>query len=225
MINLPPFSAGLSFALYLGSSKTLPVAIVNSSSQAITWSAVADSGAANWLSIDRNSGSLQAHEVQTIYVTAQSGLTTGDFQGALTFTPSAGAVEELPAELHVSLGVYSDNGPKAPTISQSRIDFVAQRVATIPQSNPSSIQFTNSTVNGSVRWTMASLVSWLDVAPNTGTLLGGGSQTVKVTVNPNAQAPAGTYTTDLILTLTFSDPAKADREPTSVLIPITVAVP
>ena len=72
---------------------------------------------------------------------------------------------------------------------------------------------------------MTSLVSWLDVAPNTGTLLGGGTQTVNVTVNPNAQARAGTYSTDLILTLTFSDPEKAAHEPTSVLIPITVAVP
>lgn len=225
MINLPPFSAGLSFALYLNSSKTLPLAIVNSSSQAITWNAVADSGATNWLSLNRTSGSLLAHEVQTIYATAQSGQTTGDFPGTLTFTSSVGAVEELSAELHVSLDVFSDNGPKAPTVSLSRIDFVTQRVANILQSNPSSIQFSNPTANGSAQWTMTSLVSWLDVAPNTGTLLGGGSQTVNVTVNPNAQAPAGTYTTDLILTLTFSDPAKAAHEPTSVLIPITVVVP
>jgi hypothetical protein len=222
-----PFSAGLSFALFLNSSKTLPLAIVNSTDQVITWDAVADAdpGAPNWLSLDRYRGSLQAHEVQTIYVTAQSGQATGDFQGTLTFRPSAGTAQKLLAELHVSIEVYSDNGPKVATGMQNRIEFVTQRVANILQSNPSSIQFSNPAVNGSVRWTMSSLVSWLDVTPNTGTLLGGGSQTVNVTVKPNAQAPAGTYTTDLILTFTFSDPAKAAHEPTSVLIPITVAVP
>ena len=221
------FSAGLSFALFLDSSKTLPLAIVNSTDQVITWNAVAaaDPGAPNWLSLDRYRGSLQAHEVQTIYVTAQSGQATGDFQGTLTFRPSAGTAQELLAELHVSIDVFSDNGPKAATGIQNRIDFATQRVANRLQSNPSSIQFSNPAVNGSARWTMTSLVSWLDVTPNTGTLLGGGSQTVNLTVNPNAQARAGTYSTDLILTLTFSDPAKAAHEPTSVLIPITVAVP
>jgi hypothetical protein len=226
-VILPPFSAGLSFALFLNSSKTLPLAITNNSAQVMSWTAVAASGAANWLSLDRISGSLIAHEVQTIYVTAQSGQAIGDIPGTLTFTPSVGAVEVLSAELHVSQEVYSDNGPKAPTVSQNRIDFVTQRINNIPQGISSPLQFTNPLVNGQVQWTMKSMVNWLSVVPNTGILLGGASLPLPATVaaNQNAQASAGTYTTDLILTLTFSDPALAGHEPTSILIPISDVVP
>jgi hypothetical protein len=235
---LPPFSAGLSFALFQNSSKTLPLAIVNSSGQVINWNAVADSGAANWLSLDRNSGSLQAHEVQTIYATAQSGQTIGDFSGTLTFTPSVGTVEALTAVLHVSQGVFTDNGPKAPQVIRSFIDFVAQLVGSSVQvqSNPSSLQFVN-TESDKVQWTMTSMVSWLTLnditgIPQvggqkiTGTWSNGGEQLkVNVTVAQNSLSKSRTYRTDIVLTLKFTAPAKANLEPTSILIPVTVTVP
>jgi len=235
---LPPFSAGLSFALFQNSSKTLPLAIVNSSGQAINWTAVAASGAPNWLSLDRTSGTLQASEVQTIYATAQSGQALGDFQGTLTFTPSVGTGEEIPAVLHVSQGVFTDNGPKAPTASQSFINFVAQQVGSSiqVQSNSPTLQFVN-TESAKVQWTMTSKVSWLTLkditgAPLlgaqkiTGTWTNGGEQLkVSVTVNQNSLSASRNYRTDIVLTLKFTDPAKAKLEPTSILIPISVTVP
>jgi hypothetical protein len=227
-------SVGLSFALNTNSSKTLPLAIVNPSDQQSSWSAVTDSP--NWMSLDRTSGTLLAHEVQTIYVTAQSGQTTGDFAGKLTFTPTVGgiaqAVVELPVELHVSSGIYSDNGPKAPTVSQSRIDFATQ----LGIMGPSQLQVTSNPIElNNVNWTMTSKANWLTLneiingvtqaggQKIKGTLLAGQSLKVNVT-SQNAPAVKGTYTTDLILTLTFSDPALAGHEPTSILIPISVVV-
>jgi hypothetical protein len=231
------FAAGPSFALNLNSSKTLPLAIVNKSGQPLSWQAAwtADSGGQNWLSLDRTSGSLIAHEVQTIYITAMSARAVGapgDFSGKLTFTPTVGgvaqAVEVITVELHVSPGVYSDNGPKAPTISQSRFDFNSP----MGIMGPSQQQVTNnSNETNNVNWTMTSNVNWLSVAPNTGTLPGsvqgvvGVPQTARLTTNSGALTPAVTYTTDLILTLTFSDATMAaTHEPTSLLIPVSLVV-
>jgi hypothetical protein len=226
-----PFSAGLSFALFLNSSKTLPLAITNSTAQVITWNAAAaaDLGSPNWLSLDRVSGNLIAHEVQTIYVTAQSGQVIGDFSGKLTFTPSVGAGEVLSAELHVSRGVYSDNGPKAPAMLPSRFDFNTQ----LGIMGPSQLQVTsNPDELNDVNWTMTSKVNWLSVNPNNGAFqrgvvgVVGVPQNVNVTANPGALVTAGTYTTDLILTLTFSNATMAaTHESTSILIPISVVVP
>jgi hypothetical protein len=234
---LPPFSAGLSFALYQNSSKTLPLAIVNSTGQVINWNAVVASGAPNWLSLDRISGTLQAHEVQTIYATAQSGQALGDFSGTLTFTPSVG-IGALTAVLHVSQGVYTDNGPKAPQVIRSFIDFVAQLVGSSiqVQSNSPTLQFVNKE-SAKVQWTMTSMVSWLTLnditgIPQlgakkiTGTWSNGGEQLkVSVTVDQNSLSTSRNYRTDIVLTLKFTDPTMANLEPTSILIPISVTVP
>ena len=229
------FAAGPSFALTLNSSKTLPLAIVNKSGQPLSWQAVwaADSGGQNWLSLDRNAGNLTISEVQTIYVTANSaqvvGVVPGDFSGRLTITPKVGGIaqvaEVITIELHVSPGVYSDNGPKAPTVDHSRFDFNTQ----LGIMGPSQLKVTsNPDETNNVNWTMTSKVNWLSVNPNNGSfLLIGGAAPPPVNFNvavQNAPAVRGTYTTDLVLTLTFSNPALASREPTSVLVPISVLV-
>ncbi|HEX6556990.1 MAG TPA: hypothetical protein VF026_29780 [Ktedonobacteraceae bacterium] len=222
-----PLSAGLSFALFLNSSKTLPLGIVNKSDQPLSWHV--DAGGANWVTLDRSNGTLIPEEQQTIYVTAQSDQTTGDFPSTLTFTPTVGGTNLTPVpltvELHVSVQPYSDNGPKAPKVSQSRIDFVPHRVNNTLQNNPSSLQFSNPKENGSVRWTLTSMVSWLILDKDTDILEGEGQQVVNVTADQSALTTKGTYTTDLILTLAFNDQLKKDREPTSVLIPISLVIP
>jgi len=226
-------SVGPSFALNLNSSKTLPLAIVNKSGQALSWQAVwaADNGGPNWLSLDRTGGTLVISEVQTIYATANSAQVVGapgNFSGNLTFTPTVGGnaqpPEVLTIELHVSPGVYTDNGPKAPGLSQGRFDFNAQ----LGILGPSQLQVTsNPNEPNIVNWTMTSMVNWLRVNPNNGIFQGGGvggPQNVNVIVQ-NAPATKGTYTTDLILTLTFNNAAMAAaHEPTSILVPISLVV-
>jgi len=170
----PPLLVGPSFALFVNSSKTLPLAIINWSDQPLSWSATTN--APNWLNLDRLTGTLQKFEVQTIYVTAQSGPNVRDFQGKLIFTPTVAgnplADVQLPVELHVSLKTYTDNGPKAPKVSQNHIDFVAQRVDNNlqVQNNPKPLGFSNQAANGSGQWTMVSKVNWLTVDTTAGIL-------------------------------------------------------
>jgi len=132
--------------------------------------------------------------------------------------------EVLTIELHVSPGVYTDNGPKAPSLSQGRFDFNSQMGII----GPSHLQVTSNPIEPNiVNWTMTSPVNWLSANPNNGTFQAGGvgvPPNVNVTVQ-NAPATKGTYTTDLILTLTFNDAAMAAaHEPTSILVPISLVV-
>jgi len=224
------FGAGPSFALNMNSSKTLPLAIVNKSGQVLSWQAAwnAQSGGQNWLTVDRTSGTLQISEVQTIYVTAISAQAVGapgDFTAKLTFTPTVGGIvqpnEVVTIELHVSPGVYSDNGPKAPTLSQSRYDY---NVPLGIMSQPNLQVTKNTSETNSVNWTMTSNVNWAIVSP-TGGSLDGAAPSIQITTNSGGLAAGSTYTTDLVLTSTFSDPTlAASREPTSVLVPVSIVV-
>ena len=84
-LAISPFAVGLNFARYLNSSKTIPLAISNQDGQnQVKWTAVTG---ASWLTIDRYEGTLEAHEQQTIFVTAStSSLPLGDYAATLTVT-------------------------------------------------------------------------------------------------------------------------------------------
>src|SRR5438477_170007 len=115
ILNQNPLDFG---SLQQGNSNTLQEQMSNLSNRPLLWHA--DTKGANWVSLDRKLGTLKPHEIQTIYATAHSGHTTGDFQGRLIFKPIEGGNPsqdvELLVELHVSLQIYSDNGPKAPVV-------------------------------------------------------------------------------------------------------------
>ncbi len=225
---LPP-AVGLSFSLFLASSKTLPLALTNRDNQIVNWTA--DTGGTNWLTLDRNKGTLQPHEVQTLYVTANSSSfsTFGDYAATLTFSSEAGgnksADASLPVELHISLKPFSDDGP------HSGVVVAGQPIAdeTVHGKSAISVQVTNPQENGQVKWTMSTGgVNWVTVDPSAGILQGGGQTTVVATTDKRNLKKAGNYRTDLLLSFTFDtaiDPTKAGREPTSVPIPIELTVP
>ena len=109
-----PLAVGLSFALNLLSSKTLPLAIINRNDQPVNWTA--DIGGTSWLSLDRRAGTLQPHEQQTIYVTAHTSfLEYGDYTAVLAFSSDVSGVKsedtQFPVELHATAIPYGDNGP------------------------------------------------------------------------------------------------------------------
>lgn len=225
---LPP-TVGLSFSLFLASSKTLPLAITNRDNQPVDWTA--DTGGTNWLTLDRNSGTIKPHEVQTLYVTANSSppLQLGDYAATLTFSSEAGGIQsadaQLPVELHISLKPFSDNGPKAALVGQN---VNPQQQDEQDGKNTISLQVTNPQENGQVKWTMSTGgVNWVTVEPGAGILQGGGQATVVATTDKR-DLPAGDYRTDLLLTFAFDtdvDPTKVGLEPTSVPIPIELTVP
>jgi hypothetical protein len=226
--TVSPLAAGLSFALFPKSSTTLPLAITNLFDQTVVWTG--ETGETKWLTLDRSNGILQAREQQTIYVTANASLlASGDYAATLTFTSrveeiKSVAVEDtksesvqLPVELHVHVIPFGDNGPKVPTVRPNSFDFEELT----PISSP--LQITNLEGGGGVQWTLNNGgVNWLTLNPSSGTFQNvGDNATVSVNVITNTLAQR--TSTVLRLTLAFVDPTLASREPTSVLIPVTIS--
>jgi len=225
-LAISPFALGLNFARYLNSSKTIPLAISNQDGQnQVKWTAVTG---ASWLTIDRYEGTLEAHEQQTIFVTAStSSLPLGDYAATLTVTTDLVghnvASGQIQAKLHVGPQPFSDSGPKAPTsVIPSRFDFNTQITN-------GKLVFINSIENPLVDWTIDSGIgiNWVTLNPSAGNRLqGGGLQTVKVAVDESLLPhQAGNHKTDLTITLTFSDQNRYGSGSTSVLVPVTMTLP
>lgn len=223
-----PLSIGLSFILPPASSKTLPLAIANRGDTDVDWTA--DVGGEKWLTLDRYSGYTMAHEVQTLNVTANSGsLKLGDNHLAtVTLTPQGQGMKaaQIAVELQISLSVNDDGGPHIAIVNPVPQDQT-QPADQQGGKNTRSWQITNPAVNGLVKWTMnAGGVDWVTkIDPPDGTLPGGGKVTIEVTTDPTLAPGAGKYRTDLVLTFTFVDPNKKNREPSSVRIPLLITVP
>jgi len=237
---LPP-AVGPSFALPLLSSKTIPLAISNQDSRIVNWTATTDTGGKNWLILDRYSGTIQPHEVQTLYVTAHSGVDIVVYEATLTFTSEAGDIKstevQLPVELQVSPNVKGDNGPHIVVLGRNWLDFGIQNQGMQPmgECNTLPVEAVNPVENGQVEWTLdTGEVSWLKLVKEPGILQSSLQGTLpteeklKVFVTTDISGlPAGNYRTDLILTFAFDlndDPTKAGREPASALIPVTMSV-
>ncbi len=223
-INL---SVGPSFNLSPGSSKTLPIAIINPEDTEVTYTIevtyIPDNGGKNWLILDRYSGTLIPHEIQTLFVTANTkSMKLGNFEAVLNFFTTVGheKLDDLSIELHVSRFTYGDNGPHSAVVSMIQ-NALAPASGT---KNTFSLQVINPQENNWVTWTMSTGgVDWVSVNPSEGKLEGGGQTEVVVTTDKN-NLQAGTYRTDLILTITF-DPNPENHEPSSVLYPVKLAIP
>ena len=239
--HVVPLAVGLSFDLFLLSSKTVPLAIINRDSQTAQWTATIDRKGKNWLTLDRYTGTIRPHEVQTIYVTAHSGLDIKVYDTILTFTSEVNSkkseIVKLPVELQVSLINEGDNGPHIKVLGQNWLDFGTQNQDTQSKGKNKnlSVEAVNPEVNGQVIWTInTGGVSWLKIVEDNGilksTLTGhiqpDGNLQVFVTTDISG-LPPGNYRTDLMLTFAFdldADPTKAGREPASALIPVTLQV-
>ncbi len=118
-------SAGLNFNLSPGSSKTLPIAIINPEDTEVTFTIEVtystNTKGKNWVILDRNSGTLKKQEVQTLFVTANTqSMDFGDYEAVLKFFTKNGHVQldDLAIELHVSCAPYGDNGPHSAVVSR-----------------------------------------------------------------------------------------------------------
>jgi hypothetical protein len=218
---------GPSFNLFPGSSKTSPLAIINPEDNDVTFTTevtyTTNTGGKKWLTLDRYTGTLVPHEIQTLYVTANTrSMKLGNYEADINFFTEAGheKLADLTLELHVSQYTYGDNGPHSALVSQ-----ILNALAPVPgPKNTFSLQVNNPQENGQVTWTMGTGgVDWVSLNPSKGVLQGGGQTEVVATTDKSNMQP-GTYRTDLILTITF-DPNKDNREPNSVLFPVKLTVP
>ncbi len=219
-----PFKVSLSLVQYLHSSQSLPLAIENKDTQnPVNWTA--DMGGANWLSMDRSTGTLQKGERQTLYLTANTNsLQFGDYPATLSFTAdSTPEPIELHTLLHVDAIPDGDNGPKAPIVKPDNLDFDNPQPG-----QQASFQVTNHQGQiGPVNLSVSNNgMSWLNVNvqnPNT-PLQPGDHRTVTVTVDPTTVTNGQTYKTDLLPTFTFN-PAIAGSHSTPNLVHVEMTVP
>jgi hypothetical protein len=223
-----PLSVGLSFLLPPASSRTLPLAIANLGDTDLDWKA--DNGGEEWLKLDRDSGHIMAHEVQTLYVTANSkSLNLGDnHKATVTLTPQGQGMSpaQIAVELQISLSANDDGGPHIAIVDPLPRPGGPKLADLQSGKNTRSWQITNPALNGEVEWTINSGdVDWVtELVPSSGTLQGGEQKTIEVTIDTTSTEP-GKYRTDLVLTFTFTDPNKKDREPSSVRVPLAITVP
>jgi len=212
-----PFKVSLSLVRYLNSSESLPLAIENQDTQnPVNWTA--DTGGADWLSIDRPTGILQPSERQTLYITANTNsLQFGEYPATLSFTTdSSPEPMELRTLLHVDAIPDGDNGPHAPIVKPDNLDFdnpqPGQKASFQVMSDPQQSGPVNLIVSNNG-------IPWLDVdVPNPNVpLQPGDHRTVTVTIDPTKVTTTGTYKTDLLPTFTFN-PAKAGSHSTPIAV-------
>jgi Viral BACON domain len=217
-----PFKVSLSLVQYLNSSESLPLAIENKDSQnPVNWTA--DTGGANWLSVDRSTGTLQPGERQTLYITANTNsLTFKEYPATLSFTTdNTPAPIQLNALLHVGALPDGDNGPHAPIVKPDNLDFDNPQ-----QGQHASFQVTSDPQQGApVNLTISNNgMPWLNVQNQNTPLQPGEQTTVTVTIDPTTVTAAGTYKTDLLPTFTFN-PTKAGSHSTSIPVHVEMTVP
>ncbi len=218
-----PPGVGLSFGtLKPGSSSTLPLLINNTDSRTKAWTV--DTNGTSWLTVHPNAGTLQPGEQLLVYVTANSTSLTGrSYLATLTFTSEVSGVKsagvQLPVLLYIGAKPDNDDGPHFPKISANALSFSTQHMGKASQ------QLVFSNQDGSrVDWTLdTGGVSWLTVDRSAGTLQSSAQQMVDVKVDKSS-LPAGTYNTELILTMTFHT-ISVGQHPTTILVPVTLTVP
>lgn len=167
-----------------GSSVTL----CTSGSGTLTWQASWDQKQAPWLRMAQKSGSVQApNQFQAAISASAANLAAGTYTATITFigvesnttqaltvtfTVRAGCLRAGPLQLNFASTAGSDPNPNTQTVSMTNCGLTSNWSATA------------STNDGN---------NWLSVAPGKGTLQGGSSGQVAVTVS-SAKLPANNYT-------------------------------
>lgn len=178
-------SSSLNFGTRMtGTKQTLSLIVSNNGGQQLSWNA--NSGNVDWLALDRNAGTLQPGEQQSIQVTADTTpLSAGNYAVPLHLSSNGGN-----AEVQVLLVVT--NTPQCTLVLPSA---VGQTFVTTAGSNPNSQRFTISTKDctGSVSIAPTVLTGgdWLTVTSTPTTIASGQSATITTSVisanlNPDA---------------------------------------
>jgi len=180
--------------LNVGQQLTKSVAVSNSGTLALNWKA--DSGNANWVTLDTKSQTLQPGALPNIVkVTVDTtNLTAGPQSAALNITSNGG---NLQVSIKVVVNIPLTTQPctlQAPSVA--RMAFLANQGSNPSLASQSLTIGISGTCPGGVTITptvtMASGSSWLAVSPSAATITSG-SATFKVAVTSSALAPA-TYT-------------------------------
>ena len=186
-------------------AQTQSVTVRNSGGGTLSWNAVSGAG---WISVSPASGSLTAGQSASLTITANpAGLAAATHTATVTIssgTPGTGS-----QSITVTLVVTP-----APALSLATESLVyASEAGTNPA--PQTLSISNSGA-GTLSWSASEELSWLAVSPASGSLAGGQSSSVAVTVSTVGLNP-GTYSG----TINFSAPG-ASGAPRSVAVSLTV---
>jgi hypothetical protein len=198
--------AGLTFSGTTGGSspaaKSLSVA--NSGGGTLSWTA---SENVTWLSLSPTSGT----NAGTITVTpAIAGLAAGTYTTNITVTATGAGGS--PATIPVTFTVDPSVSPPSLSVSPTNLSFSATQGGASPAAKTLTVGNAGA---GTMSWTAADDVLWLDVAPASGTNNG------TVTVTPNtAGLSAGTYTATVTI-----DAGTVTGSPQSIAVTLTVNPP
>ncbi|HSU14349.1 BACON domain-containing protein [Longimicrobium sp.] len=199
--------ASLSFSAAQGSNPaTQSVIVTNTGGGSLVWTA---SSNAAWLAATPGSGTLAGGGAVPVTLSVSSaGLAAGTYNGAVTI--SAPGATGSPKTVAVSLTVAA--GP-ALGVSAASLGFATQQGSPPP---PQSFTVSN-TGGGSLAWSASSNASWATVSPAGGSLAGGSSAPVTVSIDPTGLG-AGTWNA----TIDVSAPGAAGS-PKSVGVSLTIA--
>jgi hypothetical protein len=209
VLSVSPTS--LTFSAQEGGSNPASQAVTvrNSGGGTLNWSGTSSVG---WLRLSPTSGSLTGGNSQSVSVSVNiSGMSAGTYTGNITF--SAPGAQGSPQTVNVTLTISARPQPPVLSVSPTSLTFSAQEGGSNPASQ--SVTVRNSG-GGTLNWSGTSSVGWLRLSPTSGSLTGGNSQSVSVSVNISGMA-AGTYTGNI----TFSAPG-AQGSPQVVLVTLTI---
>lgn len=159
-----------------------PVTIQNTGTGTLAWSAGFN---VPWLSASATSGNLTAGASQTVTLSVDVlSLAPGPYSGTMTIT--APGAPNSPQTVTVSLTVSA-----APVIglSPTTLTFDAPQGGANPSPKPITL---SNDGGGTLAWTGTTDAAWLSVSPTSGSLAGGASQPLSVTVNTSGLTE-GTY--------------------------------
>ena len=164
---------------------TRALSLVNQSAAPVTFNVAArttDGG--SWLTVGQSSVTVPARATGVVNVTAVvASLAPGAFAGTVTVSVPGG---ELFQEIPVTL-TYSRFDVTPLALDFGEISSAAQNTVTLTNLGPVEVPWSAQNVSGA---------SWLTVTPTAGTLAGGASADLTVSINP-AQVDPGTYMADL----------------------------
>ena len=175
---------------FTGGSQTFT--LTNTSASSLVWSLVNTSA---WLTVSTSSGTLAAHQQTNVTVNlaaAANSLGFGSYTAMISFSNQTSHVtqfRQLSLQTLSALGVTPASG------------FNASGAAGGPF-NVSTQNFTLTNLSaGSFNWSIINTSSWLSASPSSGSLAGGATASMAVSLNASAgKLPAGVYSANVLVT-------------------------
>lgn len=170
---------------WIRQNTTRALSLVNQSAAPVTFSIAAQTAdGVSWLTLSQSSVTVAANATGVVNVTAVGdSLIPGAFTGTVTVSVPGG---ELFQTIPVSL-TYSRFEVSPLTLDFGEITTPAQNIVVLSNLGPAAVAWSAQNASSS---------SWLTISPTSGTLAGGASENLSVSVNP-AQVDPGSYTADI----------------------------